>query len=65
MISAAVKSRWWVFRILPAGRDSLSSGAPLTNGIIATPVSKPDNPSASFDKQLAFPPCQEALQHSD
>jgi hypothetical protein len=30
-----------VCRILPAGRDSWSFGAPLTNGIIDTPVSKP------------------------
>lgn len=50
MISAAVVSSFLVSRIRPVGFASVSSGSPSTSGITATPVSKPDMPSASLGK---------------
>lgn len=50
IMSAAHNSSRWVWRMRPAGFCSVSSGLPLTSGISATPVSKPDKPSASFGK---------------
>jgi hypothetical protein len=46
MISAAVVSSFFPLRMRPFGCDGLSSGSPATSGRTATPVSKPDNPSA-------------------
>ena len=48
MITAAVSSSWRAPRMRPAGFCGVSSGSPSTSGITATPVSKPDSPSASF-----------------
>ncbi len=53
MMSAAVRSSFFVFRIRPVGCSSVSVGSPLTRGITATPVSKPERPSASFGKSRA------------
>ena len=51
MISAAVVSSLRVLRIRPVGLGSACRpGRPCTSGITATPVSKPDSPSASFGK---------------
>ena len=48
MIKAAVSSSVRVSRIRPAGRARVSSGSPAISGMTATPVSKPDSPSASL-----------------
>ena len=50
MITAAVVSSRLVPRIRPRGAASVSLASPWTCGITATPVSKPDMPSASFGK---------------
>ena len=50
MITAAVVSSFFVPRIRPVGFSSVSSGSPSTCGMTATPVSKPERPSASFGK---------------
>ena len=50
MITAAVVSSRWVPRIRPSGEASVSPASPRTCGITATPVSKPDMPSASLGK---------------
>ena len=50
MISAAEVRSFWVLRIRPAGFAGVSSGSPFTSGITATPVSKPESPSASRGK---------------
>ena len=50
MISAAVVSSLRASRIRPRGCAGVSPGSPRTCGITATPVSKPDSPSASFGK---------------
>ena len=52
MMSAAVESSFFVFRILPAGLSSVSVMSPRTSGMTATPVSKPESPSASFGKRI-------------
>ena len=56
MISAADVSKRWVKRILPRGRAGSSPGSPWTSGIMATPVSKPDSPSASFGNNSSETP---------
>ena len=56
MISAAVVSSFFVPRIRPAGFSSVSSGSPSTCGMTATPVSKPDRPSASLGKTSSATP---------
>ena len=48
MITAAVVSSRRVPAIRPAGACSVSVSWPRTSGMTATPVSKPDRPSASF-----------------
>ena len=48
MMSAAAVSSFRVLRMRPRGRVSVSPASPLTSGITATPVSKPERPSASF-----------------
>ena len=48
MIAAAAASIRLAPRIRPAGLASVSPGSPCTCVITATPVSKPDMPSASF-----------------
>ncbi len=53
--AAAVRSRL-VPRIRPVGRASVSVGSPPTCGITATPVSKPDMPSASLGKTISETP---------
>ena len=51
MITAAVVSSRRVPRIRPGRlRPPCPPGRPVTCGITATPVSKPDRPSASFGK---------------
>ena len=50
MISAADVSNFFVLRIRPSGFRSVSPGSPLTSGMTATPVSKPDRPRASRGK---------------
>ena len=50
MITAALVSSRRVPRIRPAGRCSVSSASPSMCGMTATPVSKPDRPSASLGK---------------
>lgn len=56
MITAAVVSSFFVSRMRPAGRSSVSDASPLTCGITATPVSNPDRPSASFGKTSSATP---------
>ncbi|MER5426919.1 hypothetical protein [Streptosporangium roseum] len=56
MINAAAVSRRLVPLIRPAGRSGSSSCDPRTRGITATPVSKPDSPSASFGKTSSATP---------
>ena len=56
MMTAAVISSRWVLRILILGAAWSSSAAPWTSGIMATPVSKPDNPSASLGKSSSDTP---------
>jgi hypothetical protein len=51
MMSAAVISSLRVFRIRPTGCASVSPGKPSTSGMTATPVSKPESPSASLGKR--------------
>ena len=53
IVTAAVVSSRLVPRIRPAGRLSVSEASPCTWGITATPVSKPDRPSASFGNTSA------------
>ncbi len=48
MMRAAVVSSFLAPRIRPAGFSSVSPESPSTCGMTATPVSKPDRPSASF-----------------
>ncbi len=48
MIKAAPASILRAFRIRPCGCSGVSVGSPRTSGMITTPVSKPDNPRASF-----------------
>lgn len=50
MMSAAVVSSVRVSRMRPTGFFSVSSASPWTWGITATPVSKPDRPSARRGK---------------
>ena len=50
MISAAVVSSFLAPWMRPVGRSSVSPGSPSMCGITATPVSKPDRPSASLGK---------------
>ncbi|CAM5554671.1 hypothetical protein STANM309S_01393 [Streptomyces tanashiensis] len=50
MISAAVVRSFLVSRMRPVGFSSVSPSSPLTCGMTATPVSKPDRPSASLGK---------------
>ncbi len=52
MMSAAVRSSFLAFRMRPAGSAGSSPGSPFTSGITATPVSKPDRPSASFGNTI-------------
>jgi hypothetical protein len=52
MMPAAVRSSFFVFRIRPSGFSSVSVASPRTSGITATPVSKPDRPSASFGNRM-------------
>lgn len=56
MITAAVVSSLRVSRIRPVGFSYVSVGSPSTCGITATPVSKPDMPSASFGKTRSATP---------
>ena len=49
---AAHVSSFLVPRIRPAGRSSVSVRSPLTCGITATPVSKPESPRASCGKTI-------------
>ena len=56
IITAAVVSSRLAPRIRPAGCDSVSVASPLTWGITATPVSKPDMPSASLGKTISDTP---------
>ena len=56
MITAAVVSSFFVPRIRPAGCSSVSPGSPSTCGMTATPVSKPDRPSASLGKTTSATP---------
>ena len=67
MISAAVASSLFVLRILPIGFASVSPASPRTSGMTATPVSKPESPSASFGNRsrtkttiIAGLPCEPA-----
>ena len=53
MISAAADRSFLVLRILPAGLSSVSDASPRTSGMTATPVSKPDSPSASFGNRMS------------
>ena len=48
MITAAVRSSFWALRMRPRGRSGSSWGSPRSSGITATPVSKPESPSASL-----------------
>ena len=50
MITAAAASSLLVLRIRPTGLASLSPGSPSTCVVTATPVSKPESPSASLGK---------------
>ena len=52
MITAAVRSIFFVLRMRPVGASSVSVASPRTSGITATPVSNPDSPSASFGKRM-------------
>ena len=52
MITAAAVSSFLVFRIRPCGFSSVSVSSPRTSGITATPVSKPDSPSASLGNRM-------------
>ena len=52
MMSAAVRSSFFVLRIRPSGASSVSVGSPSTSGMTATPVSNPDRPSASFGNRM-------------
>ena len=52
MMQAAAVSSFLVLRIRPAGRSGSSLGSPSTWLITATPVSKPDMPSASLGKRV-------------
>ena len=56
MISAAVGSSLRVLRMRPAGCSGVSVGSPWTSGMTATPVSKPDRPSASLGKSSRATP---------
>lgn len=56
MISATVVSSLRVSRTRPSGRAYVSVASPRTWGITATPVSKPDMPSASFGKTRSATP---------
>ena len=47
MIRAATVSILRVLRMRPLGRSGSSPSSPRTSGIMPTPVSKPDSPSAS------------------
>ena len=48
IVSAAAVSSRFAPAIRPRGCSSVSPGAPAICGITATPVSKPDSPSASL-----------------
>ncbi len=62
MIKAAVASSLRVLRMRPTGLASGSFGSPLTSGMTATPVSKPESPSASFGKiRMAKPTSSKGL----
>jgi hypothetical protein len=50
MMMAAVASNLRVLRMRPAGLASASSSLPRTRGMTATPVSKPERPSAILGK---------------
>ncbi len=52
MTQAATVSSFRVLRIRPAGCAGSSVGSPSTWLITATPVSKPDMPSASLGKSV-------------
>ena len=57
MMTAATVSSRLVPRMRPSGRGLVSSEAsPRTCGITATPVSKPDRPSASFGNTISAMP---------
>ncbi len=56
MITAAVVSSLRVSRIRPVGFAQVSESSPLTCGITATPVSKPDMPRASFGNTSSATP---------
>ena len=56
MISAAASSSRRAPRIRPAGLASVSPGSPWTRGITATPVSKPERPSASLGNSSSETP---------
>ena len=56
MIRAAVVSSLRVSRIRPAGSRGVSVASPRTCGMTATPVSKPDMPSASLGKTSSATP---------
>ena len=47
MVTAATVSSLRVLRMRPAGRSGSSSASPRTSGIMPTPVSNPESPSAS------------------
>ncbi len=53
MMRAAADRSFLVLRILPAGFSSVSDASPRTSGMTATPVSKPDSPSASFGNRMS------------
>jgi hypothetical protein len=46
MMRAATVSIFLVLRMRPEGRSGSSSASPRTSGIMLTPVSKPESPSA-------------------
>ena len=53
MMQAATVSSRLVLRIRPAGCSASSPGSPSTWLITATPVSKPDMPSASLGNSVS------------
>ncbi len=53
MITAAAVSNLPVLRMRPFGRFGLSPSLPRTSGITATPVSKPESPSASRGNRIS------------
>ncbi len=56
MIKAAVRRSFLVLRMRPFGYRGSSSGSPLTSGMTATPVSKPESPRASLGNNRSASP---------